>query len=200
MNLPFSQACENNKTPILKILQTLLGEHHYVFEVGSGTGQHAVHFAPQLPHLTWQCADLPEHLPGIRQWLNAYPSANLPPPRSFDMNSPQWPEAFDALYSANTAHIMPWHLTQAMITQGGQRLPPGGRLILYGPFNYRGKYTSESNARFDLHLKQNDPARGIRDFEAVHSAAEEAGLEFETDHEMPANNRLLVWRKPAPSS
>lgn len=197
MHLPFSQACENNKAPILKILQKILQDHQMVFEVGSGTGQHAVHFAPHLPQLIWQCADLPEHLQGIAQWLGAYPSANLPPPRSFDMNRPDWPEGFDALFSANTAHIMPWKLTQALITQGGSRLPAGGRLMLYGPFNYKGQYTSDSNAQFDIWLQQQAPERGIRDFEAVDSAAQEVGLRLETDHAMPANNRLLVWHKPS---
>lgn len=195
MDLPFSQACENNKDPILTILRPLLRDHQKVFEVGSGTGQHAAYFAPKLPHLTWQTSDLPEHLGNIHQWLDAFPAPNLPPPRAFDMAAPDWPQDFDVLFSANTAHIMPWLLTQALVTQGGARLPEGGHMALYGPFNYQGQYTSDSNAQFDLFLKHRHPECGIRDFEALNALAEQAGLQLQQDHAMPANNRLLVWRK-----
>lgn len=195
MTLPFSQACENNKQPILTILQDALADSLYVFEIGAGTGQHAVHFAPALPHLTWQAADLPAHLPDIQRRFAALPRENLPPPLAFDMAAPQWPQGIDAVFSANTAHIMPWPLTAAMISQAGATLPSGGLLLLYGPFNYQGQFTSASNARFNAWLTSEDPARGLRDFEAVDALAQAAGMSLEQDHTMPENNRLLQWRK-----
>lgn len=195
--LPFSQACENNKEPILQILKPLLAASTRVLEIGSGTGQHAVHFAPALPQVRWQCSDLPHNLPGVASWIAAYPSPNLLTPQPLDMRDPAWPDAFDVIYSANTAHIMPWPLVQRMLRDGGQLLPNMGLLVLYGPFNYGGEYTSASNAAFDTWLKQQDEQRGIRDFEAVDAELQAAGLALEADHAMPANNRLVVWRKPA---
>lgn len=193
--LPFSQACENNKSPILSIIQPILSKHNQVLEIGSGTGQHAVHFAQALPNTIWQCADLAENHSAINAWLAAYPSPNLRAPIVFDMNSPHWPSGTDAVYSANTAHIMAWPLTQKMVAFVATQLPSGGHFLLYGPFNYNGQFTSDSNAQFDVWLKENSPERGIRDFEKVNEIAEVNGLEIEADHAMPANNRLLVWRK-----
>lgn len=195
MQRPFSLACENNKQPILTALRPALADCHWVLEIGSGTGQHAVHFAPALPQLLWQCSDLPENLPGINLWIEAYPSPNLLAPMAFDMNRPQWPTEMDAAYSANTAHIMPWRLVVRMIEGIGARLPSEGVFALYGPFNYRGQYTSESNAAFDQWLKGQDPERGIRDFERIAEVATRAGLQLAADHALPANNRLLIWRK-----
>jgi len=192
---PFSEACENNKGPILEVLREAFSDRSAVLEIGSGTGQHAVHFAAALPHLRWQTSDLAEHHAGIRLWLQEAALPNLQPPLALDVTQPQWPSGFDAVFTANTAHIMPWPAVVAMFDRLGTLLPPGGRLCQYGPFNYGGKYTSESNARFDLWLKQMDPARGIRDFEAIEALASQAGLMLEADHALPANNRLLHWRK-----
>ncbi len=195
--LPFSEACENNKEPILQALQTAFASCTQVLEIGSGTGQHAVHFAPALPQLTWQCTDRAQNLAGIRAWIAARPSPNLLPPRVLDLQQPEWPAGIDAIFSANTAHIMPWPLVQCMLQEGAERLPAGGVFALYGPFNYDGHYTSNSNAAFDSHLRQQDPAQGIRDFEAVNEVASRAGLTLWSDLGLPANNRLLVWRKHA---
>lgn len=198
MDLPYSQACDNNKGPILAILKRWLKEPVKVFEVGAGTGQHSVHFAAHMPHLQWLCGDLQQNLPGIRAWQNAYPQPNLLAPISFDMSNPNWPVDIDVVYSSNTAHIMPWPLAQAMVAQAAQRLPGGGLFFLYGPFNYRGGFTSDSNAHFDSWLKENNPEQGIRDFEQVNAVAEEHDLQLLEDNPMPANNRLLVWQKKAP--
>lgn len=195
MDLPFSQACENNKQPILNVLQRWLTQPIKVFEIGAGTGQHAVFFAEHLPHITWQCGDLAPNLAGINAWLRAYPQSNLPAAVQFNMTEAQWPSAFEAVYSSNTAHIMPWPVTQMMLKGVAERLPKGGLFFLYGPFNYGGDFTSESNARFDEWLKHNNPAQGIRDFEKVNLLAEQAGLQLQEDNAMPANNRLLVWQK-----
>ena len=195
MDLPFSQACENNKSFILEVLLSAFRDRKQVLEIGSGTGQHSVFFAPNLAHLTWQCADLSCNLPGIRQWHTAAPSPNLLEPIEFDMEQPNWPDNFDAVFSANTAHIMPWRLSQKMVTEVAQKLPRKGVFVLYGPFNYEGKFTSESNARFDAFLKEQVPHQGLRDFEAIHTLALEYGLELLQDNAMPANNRCLVWQK-----
>lgn len=196
MEKPFSQACENNKQPILEVLQCVFANRQKVLEIGSGTGQHAVFFASHLPHLQWQPTDVEANLAGIQLWLNECPAANLLPLQCLDMRNDIWPvNDFDAVFSANTAHIMPWELTAKMISEVGRRLPPQGVYALYGPFNYGGRYTSESNARFDSWLKSVNLEQGIRYFEDVNEIASGAGLVLFDDNTMPANNRLLVWRK-----
>lgn len=192
---PFSQSCENNKEPILAVLRDAFAQRRHILEIGSGTGQHAVHFAAHMPHLNWQTSDLPEHHDGIRRWLDEAGLDNVRPPLTLDVTQPHWPEGFDGVFTANTTHIMPWPAVIVMIARIGALLPAGGVFCQYGPFNYAGAYTSDSNARFDRWLKQVDPARGIRDFEAVAELAERAGLVLEADHALPANNRLLHWRK-----
>ena len=196
MDKPFSQACENNKRPILEVLQRVFAHSKKVVEIGSGTGQHAVFFAAQLPHLLWQPTDLAVNLPGITQWLNAQPQFNLLAPVPLDIQHNTWPVTdFDAVFSANTAHIMAWELTMEMIRQTACKLKSGGVYALYGPFNYGGQYTSASNAQFDQWLKSVNPSQGIRDFEEVGRVASGAGLSLLEDNAMPANNRLLVWNK-----
>lgn len=195
MTLPFSQSCENNKEPILAVLREVFQNVNQVLEIGAGTGQHSVYFAPTLPHLNWQCADLAANLPGISLWHQAYPRANLLPIIELDMQAPVWPAGFDAVFSANTAHIMPWQLTQKMLVQVAQHLPSGGLFALYGPFNYGGTFTSESNARFDVWLKSQAEHMGIRDFEALNELADTNGLRLQKDYAMPANNRCLLWKK-----
>ncbi|UTA47976.1 class I SAM-dependent methyltransferase [Simiduia sp. 21SJ11W-1] len=193
---PFSQASQNNRDPILHHLKRLFADRRGVLEIGSGTGQHAVHFAKAMPHLEWYTSDLPEHHEGIQLWLNEYPLENLHPPLTLDVLGP-WPalEPIDAAYTANTAHIMPWEGVEAMFAGIAERLPAGGLWVVYGPMNYGGSYTSESNARFDVWLKAQDPARGIRDYEKLMSLGQSVGLDIREDNEMPANNRLLVWQK-----
>lgn len=195
MTLPFSQSCENNKVPILAVLREVFQKVNQVLEIGAGTGQHSVYFAPALPHLKWQCADLADNFPGITQWHQVHPSQNLLPIYELDMQAPVWPAGFDAVFSANTAHIMPWHLTQKMLVEVAKHLPCGGVFALYGPFNYGGTFTSESNARFDVWLKNQAEHMGLRDFEALNELAYANGLRLQRDYDMPANNRCLVWEK-----
>ena len=196
LDKPFSQACENNKAPILAQLAPLLAKSTRVLEVGSGTGQHAVHFAPHMPHLRWQTSDRADNLPGINLWLNDHPQDNLPAPLELDVNQPNWPsEAFDAVFSANTAHIMPWISVVVMINRIGELLSANGLFILYGPFRYEGNFTTESNRRFDEWLKSQGRHQGVRDFEKLVDVAKNAGLEFEQGLAMPANNHMLVWKK-----
>jgi hypothetical protein len=184
---PFSDACERNRAPILAILKRVFKERKHVLEIGSGTGQHAAYFAPELPHLVWQASDVAENLPGIREWVSE------PPPIELDVDK-DWPKVdADAVFSANTCHIMSWPQVERMFAGIG-RIATLKTFCLYGPFNYHGKPTSESNARFDAMLRARDPASGLRDFEKINALAEAAGLTLQEDNAMPANNRLLVWR------
>lgn len=193
---PFSESCERNKLPILSVLRPLLENKTRLLEIGSGTGQHAVFFAEQLPHLLWQTSDRLDNHADIHQWLNESSATNIVPPIQLDVIEDKWPEQqFDSVFSANTAHIMSWPAVQAFFDGVGNRLEKDGIFILYGPFNYQGKFSSESNEHFEQWLKSIDPERGIRDFEAVNLLAEQAGMKLLEDYEMPANNRILVWQK-----
>jgi hypothetical protein len=185
---PFSEASERNRGPILEILKSVLSKSRFVLEIGSGTGQHAAYFAPELPHLVWQASDVAENLPGIREWVSD------PEPIELDVDK-QWPKlAVDAVFSANTTHIMSWPQIERMF-KGIGKIPTLKIFCLYGPFSYGGKHTSESNARFDAMLRARDPASGVRDFEKISALAERAGLLLAEDNAMPANNRLLVFKK-----
>ena len=193
---PFSQACENNKDPILSQLKRLLSNSQSVLEIGSGTGQHAVYFATMMPHLVWQTSDRAVNHDGINAWIDDLPSDNIKRPIALDVECDAWPQPyFDAAYSANTAHIMSWSAVEAMFRGVGNLLREGGLFALYGPFNYGGCYTSDSNARFDDFLRTSNPQQSIRDFDVVCQCAGSVGLRLAEDIAMPANNRLLVWCK-----
>jgi hypothetical protein len=195
---PWSQACENNKGPILAVLREVFRNVDQVLEIGSGTGQHARFFAEQLPHLRWQPSDLPEHLEGIELWRSDYGDANLLAPVPLDVTSEEWGVVVPAgVFTANTLHIMPWPAVCDLFGALGRAAPPGSRLCIYGPFNYGGGYTSPGNARFDEWLSATHPGGGIRDFEAVSELAAAAGYELLFDYAMPANNRCLVWERSA---
>ncbi|MGQ9424754.1 DUF938 domain-containing protein [Gilvimarinus sp. F26214L] len=193
---PFSQACENNKQPILDVLQRVFADRTQVLEIGSGTGQHAVYFAEKMPHLHWQTSDLPENHPGIVEWLNDAKLPNLSKPIVLDADQQPWRvEPVDAVFSANTLHIMSWTQVQRFFKALPSVTRPGAVIAIYGPMNYNGNFTSDSNRNFDAWLKQRGAHQGIRDFESVNALAEEAGLNLLEDNPMPANNRLLVWKK-----
>lgn len=192
---PHAPACERNREPILAVLRKHFPDRRDVLEIGSGTGQHAVHFAAAMPWLRWQCSDRAEHLPGIRLWLDEAGLANTPAPIELDVAG-EWPRRrFDAVFSANTLHIMGWADVQRFFNGIAAVLEAGGVLAVYGPFNYGGDYTSDSNREFDAWLQARDPRSGIRDFEAVDALARGIGLMRIDDVAMPANNRLLLWRR-----
>ena len=187
---PFSEASERNRAPILAILKRVFKDRKHVLEIGSGTGQHAAYFARELPHLVWQASDVAENLPGIREWVTT------PLPIELDVDQP-WPELkVDAVFSANTCHILSWPQVERMF-HGIGSIRTLKILCLYGPFSYGGKHTSESNARFDAILRARDPLSGLRDFDDIARLAERAGLILLEDNALPANNRLLVWRSNA---
>ena len=198
MNKPFSQACENNKAPILSILKEVLVHNSHLLEIGSGTGQHASYFASHLPFIKWQTSDLLINHAGINQWIDTCPADNLLRPLTVDLNL-AWPTAsigtIDSIFTANTLHIVSWALVIKFFEGVALNLAPKGVLCIYGPFNYNNQFTSESNARFDLWLKDRDIESGIRDFEAIQTLAKDAGLSLRSDVEMPANNRLLIFDK-----
>jgi cyclopropane fatty-acyl-phospholipid synthase-like methyltransferase len=192
---PCAESCDQNKAPILAVLSRLFAESRSVLEIGSGTGQHAVHFAAAMPHLVWQTSDVSENHPGIRAWLDEAGLSNTRNPIDLNVRG-RWPkQTYDAIFSANTAHIMCWREVEHLFEGIGKVLAQGGCFALYGPFNYNGQYTSDSNRRFDGWLKQRDPLSGIRDFTELNRLAEAQGLAFEEDIEMPVNNRILVWRQ-----
>lgn len=192
----YSNACEKNKAPILAVLKTAFKSSKHVLEIGSGTGQHAVFFAEHLPHLHWQTSDVAQNHTGINEWINAFPSANLKRPLALDLSEPQWPNgAYDAVFTANTFHIISKPLVEAFFKRVAEYLTTDGTLCIYGPFNYQGQFTSESNQAFDLWLKVKSATSGIRDFEWVIELAENEGLFLVDDHTMPANNRLLEFIK-----
>ena len=192
---PYSQACENNKKPILACLRELLAPGQRVLEIGSGSGQHGRYFAQQLPQVIWQCSDVATNLAGIETWREGYSGENLPAAVELDVRAAQWNVvAPDLIFTANSLHIMAWSAVQALFYQLEKFTPHSQRLCIYGPFNYAGLYTSDSNAQFDQWLAQRNPDSAIRDFEAVDELAVAAGYALERDYEMPANNRLLVWR------
>ncbi|KAB0587579.1 DUF938 domain-containing protein [Comamonas kerstersii] len=199
MTRPFAQSCENNQAPILEVLQHAFADRQHVLEIGSGTGQHSVYFAPRLPHLVWQTSELPVLHAVIAAWHADFPAPNLRLPVALDLACSDWPQtnagAFDAAFTSNTLHIVAWPLVERLFALLGQNLPAGGVFAAYGPFNYSGTFTSESNRAFDAWLKGRDAASGIRDFEAVVALAAQHGLQLQADHAMPANNRTLVFQK-----
>ena len=194
--LPFSEACERNKGPILEILRSRFAESSQVLEIGSGTGQHAVHFAAHLTHLIWHPTERLNYLPDLVQRIHAEGGVNIRPPTVLDVTQSVWPVTrVDAMFTANTLHIMSWEEVVALFRGVGTTLAPGGVLCVYGPFVYEDRPTAPSNIAFDRMLRERDPLSGLRHIEAVIAAAAEVGLTLAGDHEQPANNRVLVFLK-----
>ena len=194
---PFADACERNRDPILAALRSHFSDRERILEIGSGTGQHAVYFAQNMPSLQWQTSDRAENLPGICAWLDEAALPNTPAPIEFDVTG-EWPaKIFDGLFSANTLHIMGWPEVEMLFRKLPSISTPDAKLAIYGPFNYDGTFTSESNAQFDRSLKSRGAQMGIRDFEAVNALASSAQFALIDDVPMPANNHLLIWQRQA---
>lgn len=199
---PFSPACERNQGPIADGLDPWMRDRRRLLEIGSGTGQHAAFFAARWRHLQVQPSDHPEHLAGIQAWRDESALPNLLPPFALQaavppaepLALPTATPAFDAVFSANTLHIMRWPQVQALFVGLPSLMAPGALLAIYGPFNDEGRFTSTSNAQFDAWLRARDPHSGLRDAGAVQALAHAQGLHLQQDSAMPSNNRLLVWR------
>jgi len=205
LNIPFSQACERNKDPILEVIRPFLKDAKSVLEVGSGTGQHGLYFAQNLNSLSWQTSDQIQYLDGINAQIenarqNSLELTNLLSPFALDVTQPQWlPNKlahlkYDAVYSANTFHIMAWAQVQAFFEGLPQVVSKGSYLIVYGPFKYKGQFTSDSNESFDQDLRSRGVGSAIRDFEEVDQLAKMVGFNLVKDIAMPANNQCLVWQ------
>lgn len=195
MDKPSAPSCERNREPILEVLRSHFADRQQVLEIGSGTGQHAVYFAAAMPSLRWQCTDRAEYLPGIHQWLDEAALPNTPAPFALDV-AKLWPSGrYDAVFSANTLHIMGWDEVERLFQQLPRSTSNDAKLAIYGPFNYDGRYTSDSNAAFDEWLQARGEHMRIRDAEAVDVLAQVAGFELIDDVAMPANNRLRIWQR-----
>lgn len=195
--MPFSEACERNKKPILEVLRKVLKPfHRHVIEIGSGTGQHATFFAQALPGVQWTPTEVYENLAHLNKVVQESGIKNLTPPFKMKVGEDDFSiRTYDVIYTANTFHIMPWKDCKTLIKLMGHRLQEGGLVIIYGPFNYGGNFSSQSNEEFDAWLKKRDPGSGIRNFEDLQKAMEKNGFELTGDYEMPANNRTLVYRR-----
>lgn len=192
----FSPACERNQAAILSYLRTYLSDARLVLEIGSGTGQHAVYFSQHLPHLEWQTSDRIENHPSIQAWIQDHGSSRVRTPIPLDVAQGTWPtHTVDAVFTANTCHIMSIAEVACMFGGASRVLNVEGKLLVYGPFNYNGNFTSISNQEFDTNLKIQAPHRGIRDIAEIRKIAENYDLLLSADLDMPANNRLLVFVK-----
>ena len=198
MEYSVSDAADRNKAPILQIIAAEFAHTRRVLEIGSGTGQHALHFAAHLPHVSWQPSDTGEYLPTLRERLRNEGSANLREVIELDVRMNPWPvESADGIFSANTLHIMSWSSVHDFFRGVGDVLGKPGVLCVYGPFRHGERYTSQSNVEFDEFLRKRDPDSGLRDALALDGLARQQGLQLAADHAMPANNQLLVWKRSA---
>lgn len=193
---PISEACLRNQEPIAEALTSLFAKVRTVFEIGSGTGQHAVFIAKKIPHLEWYPSDLSECLPGIRVWIAEADLPNVKAPIEVDVSSSHWPleKQFDAVFTANTIHFVGWDVVKAMLAGVASILQPQGLFCVYGPFNKDGQFTSVGNQHLDSWLKSRDATSGIKDIEEVCLLAYDHGLVLEQTLQLPANNLLLVFR------
>ena len=192
---PFAPAAEENREAILNVLREEFKSTNSVLEIGSGTGQHAAYFSQQLPHLTWQASDKLEMLAGINMWLNDTNRQNTSAAIELDVCS-HWPQQnYQGAFAANVAHIMHWHEIEALFSGLDKALTSSAVFCLYGPFNIDGKYTSDSNRRFDQWLKNRDPESCIRDRNDLDQLALKNNFQVSTEFEMPANNKILSWRR-----
>ena len=192
----YSEACERNKEPIAAQLLKQFAKCRNILEIGSGSGQHALHFAQMLPHLTWQPTDLAPYFDTLSINLQTAPN-NILPPQQISEDSNIWLTTgqFDGLFSANTLHIMPWQQVKLFFTRSGKQLNQNAKLCIYGPFKYNGQYTSDSNAEFDCWLESRQTGSAIRNIEQVTEQAELNGFILIDDIKMPANNQLLCFNK-----
>ncbi|NND80951.1 MAG: DUF938 domain-containing protein [Gammaproteobacteria bacterium] len=200
LTIPFSAACERNKDPILDVLQPHFEGLTRVLEIGSGTAQHAVYFARACPHLRWQTSDQAEHIQGIEAQLSNAAVSNVLPPLTLNVSQADWvgdTTPYDAVYTANTLHIMDQQHVEAFFAGLPKVTAENGFLFVYGPFKYGGEFTTPSNAAFDQTLRARGVGSALRDFDWVDGLAREQGFALLADHAMPANNQCVIWQRTA---
>lgn len=196
MEKPTAPSCERNQQPILQVFKEYLSDVTEFFEIGSGTGQHAVYMAGHFPRLRWQTSELPDKHAGINLWIDEAEASNILRPVELDVTASRWPiTSTQVAYTANTLHIVSWRAVELMFAGVAKVLVDGGLFFTYGPFKYGGEFTSVGNAEFDRTLKSRDPASGIRDFEALERLAASVNMNLLRDVDMPSNNRILIWQK-----
>ena len=196
MTKPNAPSAERNKSAILQVLSEECKGCTTILEIGSGTGQHAIFFAANMPWLTWQTSDRTANHDGINAWLDDAGPDNVRAPLELDVEMPfQCSDKFDAVFSANTAHIMSFAAVKCMFGVVGNYLVSGGRFCLYGPFNLDGNFTSDSNRNFDANLRSQDPAMGIRELESLDELAKANGMVRTNLFAMPANNMIAIWSR-----
>ena len=194
---PFADSARKNARPILEVLQREFRHAIDVLEIGSGTGQHAVTFSAAMPNLRWQTSDLDERHAGINAWIDAAGLAGISRPVSLDVRTAQVDAmSYDAVFAANTAHIMGIGAVRRMFSIVGDALRADGVFCLYGPFRIGGRFNTESNARFNLSLRQRDATMGVRDLEALDRFGLSCGLRRQRLYAMPSNNYIGVWTRP----
>ncbi len=193
----FSPSAARNRDPILAVLQRVLPDAGLVLELGSGTGEHAMHFARHLPALRWQPSDAdPAAMGSIADWAAHSALANVLSPLCFDLAASPWPvDAADAIVAINVLHYSPWQSTPALFAGAAAVLPAGGVVVCYGPYRRGGAHTAPSNADFDHWLRSVDPRFAVRDLEAVEAEAQRCGFRLDEVIDMPANNFSLVFRR-----
>ena len=194
----FSPSAERNKEPILQQLLKWLEGNEIILEIGSGSGQHALFFAEYLPKICWRCSDRRDYLPELTDNIRSAEQANVLPPIELDVMHYDWGlKQYDAIFTANTFHIMTKVGVDYFLTHVCQALPPQGKLIVYGPFNYHSAYTSDSNRDFDVMLRQRNVGSCIKSFETINKTLSDNHFTLQDDVAMPANNRLIVWQYQA---
>lgn len=193
----FSPSAARNRDPILAVLQRVLPTAGLVLELGSGTGEHAVHFARHLSALRWQPSEAdPVAMASITDWVAHSALPNVLPPLRFDLAASPWPlAAADAIVAINVLHYSPWETTPALFAGAAKVLPAGGVVYCYGPYRRGGAHTAPSNADFDGWLRSVDARFAVRDLEAVEAEAQRRGFRLEEVVDMPANNFSLVFRR-----
>ena len=194
---PYSPACETNKDPILNVLKDVITqEDRRLLEIGSGTGQHAVYFAPHFPQVEWYPTDVSVSLKGMSLWFHEHQIRNIQKPSRLEVGKDELPKLkFDLIFTANTFHVMHWKECKSLIKMFGGRLREGSRVLIYGPFKYDGQFTSVAHEELDQELKAKDPSSGIRAFEDVNNAMIKNGFELMLDVDMPENNQMLVYNR-----
>ena len=192
-----SPAIARNRDVILAVLKPHLPPHGLVLEIASGSGEHAMHFAASNPGLVFQPTDpAPASIASIDAWRAALGPKNVRPALVLDATSPDWPIASaDAVLCINMIHIAPWSATEGLFRGAARVLLDNGLLYTYGPYRRAGRHTSPSNERFDTELREQNPAWGVRDLEAVVTLAIASGFTPPIIEQMPANNLSLIFRR-----